>query len=55
MINFVSTWNNLLKHCISADFLLMEGYVQGALQGALKQSVWEGLTDKSYHYLEKFT
>ena len=29
---FASTWNNLLKHCISVDFLLVEGYVQGALR-----------------------
>ena len=35
-MNFVSTWNNLLKHCISAEFLLMEGYVQGALQKKLR-------------------
>ena len=32
MILFASTSNNLLKHCISAEFLLMEGYVQGALR-----------------------
>ena len=31
-MNFASTWNNLLKHWISAEFLLMEGYVQGALR-----------------------
>ena len=35
MMTFASTWNNLLKHCISIDFLLMEGYVQGALQKEL--------------------
>ena len=29
-MNFASTWNNLLKNCISANFLLMEGYAQGA-------------------------
>ena len=34
-MNFASTWINLLKHCISADFLLMEGYVQGALRKGL--------------------
>ena len=32
MMTFASAWNNLPKHCISVDFLLMEGYVQGALQ-----------------------
>ena len=30
-MSFASTWNNLLKHCVSANLLLMEGYVQGAL------------------------
>ena len=28
---FASTWNNLLKYCMSVDFLLIEGYAQGAL------------------------
>ena len=31
-MNFTSTWKHLLKHCISADFLLMEDYAQGALR-----------------------
>ena len=26
-MNFASTWNNLLKHWISAEFFLMEGYL----------------------------
>ena len=30
-MSFASTWNNLLKHCVSTNVLLMEGYVQGAL------------------------
>ena len=34
-MNFASTWNNLLKRCISAGFLLMEGYAQGALRKEL--------------------
>ena len=34
--NFASTWNNLLKHCISNEFLLMEGYVQAALRKELR-------------------
>ena len=34
-MNFGSTWNNLLKHWISSEFLLMEGYVQGALRNEL--------------------
>ena len=32
---FVSTCNNLLKHYISAEFLLMENYVQGVLRKEL--------------------
>ena len=35
-MHFRSTCNNLLKHYISADFLLVEGYVQGALQKKLR-------------------
>ena len=34
-MNFASTWNNLLKHCISAEFRLMEGHVQGTLRKEL--------------------
>ena len=34
-MNFCSTWNNLFKHCISVDILLV-GYVQGALQKKLR-------------------
>ena len=34
-MNFVSTWNNLRKYCISVNFLLIEGYVQGALRKEL--------------------
>ena len=34
-MNFVSTWNKLLKHCIFVDFLLLEGYAQGALRKEL--------------------
>ena len=30
LIDFAITWNNLLEHCISAYFVLMEGYKQGA-------------------------
>ena len=26
---FARTCNNLLKHCISAEFRLMEGFIQG--------------------------
>ena len=32
MRDFASTWNNLLKHCISTDFLLTVALVQSALQ-----------------------
>ena len=31
LINFVTTWKNLLKICISPEFLLIKGYVQGTL------------------------
>ena len=34
-MNFASTWNNLLKQWISSEFLLMEGYEQGALRKEL--------------------
>ena len=35
LINFASTWANLLKHCISTEFLLIEAFVQVALQKKL--------------------
>ena len=35
-MNFVSNWNNLLEHCIYADFLLMEGYEKGILRTELR-------------------
>ena len=31
-MNFASTWNNLLKYCISVEYLLMGSCLQGALQ-----------------------
>ena len=31
-MTFASTCNNSLKHCISAEFMLMEGYEHGALR-----------------------
>ena len=31
-MNFASTWNNLLKYCISVNFLLIEDYSQGTLR-----------------------
>ena len=31
LIDFAITWNNLLEHCISDEYLLMKDYVQGAL------------------------
>ena len=64
LMNFASTWNKLLKHCISAEFLLVEGYVQGALgmelciapsQSTLKQLLWEGLADEFCQNLEQIT
>ena len=35
-MNFASTWNNLLKHWISVDFFLVEGYGHGALRQDLR-------------------
>ena len=35
LINFAHTWNILLDNGVFADFLLMEGYVQGALRKVL--------------------
>ena len=33
--DFANSWNNLLKHCTSAEYLLIQGYVQGALRKEL--------------------
>ena len=30
------TWNHLQKHCISVEFLLVEGYLQGAIRKELR-------------------
>ena len=35
-MHFASTWNHLQKHCVSAEFLLVEGYLQGALRKELR-------------------
>ena len=35
-MHFASPWNHLLKHCISAEFLLVGGYLQGALRKKLR-------------------
>ena len=34
-MTFASTRIKLFKHCISVEFLLVEGYVQGALRKEL--------------------
>ena len=34
-MRFASTWNHLQKYCISVEFLLVEGYLQGALRKEL--------------------
>ena len=31
-MSFASTWNKLFRHCISVEFLLVEGHVQGAVR-----------------------
>ena len=63
-MNFASTWNNLLKHWISVDFFLVEGYGQGALRKVLhsapfveqfKTALWEGLAEKFCQHLEQIT
>ena len=60
-MNFCSTWNNLFKHCISVDILLV-GYVQGALQKKLrivpfverfKKLLWETVTGSVYGYFKE--
>ena len=33
--NFAYSWNNLLKHCTAAEYLLIQGFVQGALRKEL--------------------
>ena len=35
-MHFTNAWNKLLKDCISVEFLLLEGYVQGALRKELR-------------------
>ena len=35
-MNFASAWNKLFKLCISVVFLLIEGYLQGALRKELR-------------------
>ena len=35
LIYFASAWTNLLKHCVTAEFFTMEGYVQGVLRKKL--------------------
>ena len=35
LINFVTTWNSLLTHCISPEFLLIKGDLQGAVRKEL--------------------
>ena len=32
LINLAIIWKNLLEHCISVEYLLMNGYLQGALR-----------------------
>ena len=63
-MDFASTWNKLQKHCISAESLLVEGYVQGAVVMELciapfvqgfKAAIWESLNDEFCQNFEKFT
>ena len=34
-MHFASNWNKFFKHYISVEFLLVEGYVKGALRKEL--------------------
>ena len=61
MIIFISTCNDLLKHCISTNLLLMQGYVLGALRKEifiaplvepLKMLLWESLNANIYQHFE---
>ena len=35
MLNVISAWKNLTKHCIFANSLLIVSYIQGALRKEL--------------------
>ena len=54
LINFISTYANLLQHFNFVPFLLIEDYGKCALRNepvighGLKQPFFESLTDKSY-------
>ena len=59
-MNFASTWNKLLKRCISTQFLLVGRYVKGGLRKKLHiapfvELLWEGPTDEFYQYFEQST
>ena len=59
-MNFASTWNKLLKHCISAQFLLVGCYVEGGLRKKLHiapfvELLLQGLNDEFCQYLEQIT
>ena len=43
-MHFVSTWNHLLKHCVSVELLLEEGYLQSALRKEVRIA----------HFVERF-
>ena len=52
LTNYACTWNNSLKYCISAEFLLIKGYLQGALQTTtLEKSCWQKLSIPGTIYL----
>ena len=51
LMNFASTWNKLLKRCISTQFLLVGRYVKVGLRKKLHiapfvELLWEGPTDE---------
>ena len=60
LMNFASTWNKLLKRCISTQFLLVGRYVKVGLRKKLHiapfvELLWEGPTDEFCQYLEQST
>ena len=56
-MNFARTQKKLLKHCISAEFLLVEGYLQSAVRKELRifESTWNNLLKKTLDLYQIFT
>ena len=63
-MHFASIWNHFIKHSISVEFLLVKGYLPGALRQTIritplverfKIATLGSLADKFCQYLEQFT